>query len=74
MNRDILRGKWQQLKGGIKEQWGKLTEDDIQSAQGDYEQLVGKIQERYGYSREETERRMDDFLERQDRDMGIGRA
>ena len=74
MNRDVLRGKWNQLKGGIKEQWGKLTDDDIQAAQGDYEQLVGRIQERYGYSREENERRMDDFLERHGRDMDVGRA
>lgn len=82
MNRDILQGKWQQLKGGVKEQWGKLTDDDIQAANGNFDQLVGKIQERYGYSREESERRMDDFLDRQGRelnrdmpgDIGAGRA
>ncbi len=74
MNRDILQGNWKQLKGNIKEQWGKLTDDDMAAAEGNYDQLVGRIQERYGYSREETERRVNDFLDARSRDEGFGRA
>lgn len=74
MNRDILQGNWKQLKGNIKEHWGKLTDDDLAAAEGNYDQLIGRIQERYGYSREETERRLNDFLDARSRDMGFGRA
>jgi uncharacterized protein YjbJ (UPF0337 family) len=62
MNEDILKGKWNQFKGSVKEQWGKLTDDDITQAEGNYDQLVGRIQERYGYNREEAERQVDDWM------------
>ena len=46
MNEDILKGKWTQLKGHVKEQWGKLTDDEIDPLDGRRDQLVGKVQER----------------------------
>jgi len=51
-----LKGNWKQAKGWIKEQWGKLTDDDLDKIEGQREQLVGKIQERYGKARDEVER------------------
>jgi uncharacterized protein YjbJ (UPF0337 family) len=59
MNRDTLKGQWTQLKGKVREQWGKLTDDEIDQMQGNAEMLIGKIQERYGRSREEAEREFD---------------
>ena len=59
MNRDTLKGQWMQLKGKVREQWGKLTDDDLDQAQGNAEMLIGKIQERYGRNREEAEREFD---------------
>jgi uncharacterized protein YjbJ (UPF0337 family) len=59
MNQDILQGKWTQLKGRVKEQWGKLTDDDLDQIAGQSEQLVGKIQERYGIARDEAQRQVD---------------
>ena len=64
MNEDILKGKWKQLKGEVKSQWGKLTDDDLDRAEGDAEQLIGRVQERYGYQRDEAKREVDDFLNR----------
>ncbi len=61
MNRDQLQGNWRQLKGSIKSQWGKLTDDDLTRIEGDSEQLVGKIQERYGIGREEAERQFKEW-------------
>ncbi len=72
MNRDVLKGNWNQLKGTIKEQWGKLTDDDLKVAEGNYDQLVGRIQERYGYTRDEANRHLDEFLAKQDA-MPVGR-
>jgi uncharacterized protein YjbJ (UPF0337 family) len=43
MNKDTLKGQWTQLKGTVREQWGKLTNDDIDQIQGQSEQLVGKV-------------------------------
>jgi uncharacterized protein YjbJ (UPF0337 family) len=64
MNEDVLQGKWRQLKGEVKSQWGKLTDDDIDRAEGDTEKLIGRVQERYGYAREDAKREVDDFFRR----------
>ena len=50
-----VKGSWTQTKGAVKEQWGKLTDDDLMEIQGRREQLVGKIQTRYGISHEQAE-------------------
>jgi uncharacterized protein YjbJ (UPF0337 family) len=50
-----IKGSWTQTKGAIKEQWGKLTDDDLMEIQGRREKLVGKIQTRYGISHEQAE-------------------
>ena len=55
MNSDIAEGKWRQVKGSVKEKWGKLTDDDLQEVNGRFEKFCGKMQERYGMSREEAE-------------------
>jgi uncharacterized protein YjbJ (UPF0337 family) len=61
MNSDQLQGKWKQMKGSIKERWGKLTDDDIDIINGQNDQLVGRIQERYGIAKEEAQRQVDDW-------------
>jgi uncharacterized protein YjbJ (UPF0337 family) len=62
MNRDTLKGQWMQIKGKLREQWGKLTDDDVAEVQGNAEQLIGKLQERYGYARDHAERELDRWL------------
>jgi uncharacterized protein YjbJ (UPF0337 family) len=59
MNRDTFKGQWMQLKGQLRRQWGKLTDDEVDQIQGNAEILIGKLQERYGYSREEAERELE---------------
>jgi len=65
MNRDTLKGQWLQLKGKIRQQWGKLTDDEIDQMQGNTEMLIGKLQERYGYEREKAEQEVDRWLDDQ---------
>jgi uncharacterized protein YjbJ (UPF0337 family) len=65
MNADVFKGKWMQIKGEVKSQWGKLTDDDLDRVEGDTETRVGRVQERYGYAREEAKREVDSFLDRQ---------
>jgi len=62
MNDDILKGKWAQLKGKVKEQWGKLTDDEIDELDGRKDQLVGKVQERYGIARDQAARDVENWL------------
>ena len=50
-----IKGSWNTAKGAVKEQWGKLTDDDLMEIQGRRDQLVGKIQMRYGVSQEQAE-------------------
>ncbi|MBH9307309.1 CsbD family protein [Pseudomonas aeruginosa] len=64
MNSDVIKGKWKQLTGKIKERWGDLTDDDLQAADGHAEYLVGKLQERYGWSKERAEQEVLDFSDR----------
>jgi uncharacterized protein YjbJ (UPF0337 family) len=62
MNPEILRGRWNELKGDIRTRWGKLTDDDVMQVQGQAEKLIGMLQQRYGYKREQAEKEINDFL------------
>jgi len=61
MNDDRMEGNWKQFKGKVKEQWGKLTDDDLDVIAGRRDQLTGKLQERHGLARDEAERQIKDF-------------
>ncbi len=61
MNTDILEGNWKQLKGKVKEKWGKLTDDDLTTISGKRDQLVGKIQERYGVAKDDAEKQYSEW-------------
>jgi uncharacterized protein YjbJ (UPF0337 family) len=65
MNQDVLKGKWLQMKGEVRRQWGKLTDDDLDQIQGNAELMAGKLQERYGWGRDEAQREVDAFMRRQ---------
>jgi len=64
MNNDRTAGAWKQIKGKVKEQWGKLTDDDLDQLEGRSDQLAGKLQEHYGLAREEAERQAKEFRTR----------
>ena len=63
MNRNILEGKWKQLRGIVREKWGELTDDELDEIAGNSERLAGVLQEKYGYTQLEAERQIDEFLE-----------
>ncbi|GAB3469854.1 CsbD family protein [Polaromonas eurypsychrophila] len=64
MNKDQIEGNWTQFKGTVKEQWGKLTDDDLDIIAGKRDQLLGRIQERHGLAKEEAEKQLTAFQER----------
>ena len=64
MNWDRIEGNWKQFKGNVNEQWGKLTDDQLDRIAGKRDQLVGKIQENYGIARDEAERQVKDWENR----------
>ena len=55
MNKEIFEGKWHELKGKVKEKWGKLTDDEITRIGGDWEQMVGHLEKKYGYKKDQAE-------------------
>ena len=59
MNKDIVEGNWKQMRGHIKEWWGKLTNDDLDKINGRYDKLVGLIQQKYGYTKARAEQELD---------------
>lgn len=65
MNWDRIEGDWKQLKGNIKVRWGKLTDDQLDVINGKRDVLAGKIQEAYGISKEEAEKQLNEWQERQ---------
>lgn len=61
MNKDIIAGKWTQVKGKAKAQWGDLTDDVFDVADGNSEYLAGKLQEQYGWTRERADEEVSKF-------------
>lgn len=58
-----IEGQWEQFKGSVREQWGKLTDDDVDVIAGNRDQLIGKIRESYGKTQEEAEKEVDGWLD-----------
>jgi uncharacterized protein YjbJ (UPF0337 family) len=62
MNEDILKGKWNEIKGGVKEKWGKFTDDYLTTVEGKKEKLLGLLQQKYGYGKGKAEQEYKDFI------------
>ena len=60
MDKNVFKGNRKQLKGNVKKQWGKLTDDDLDVIDGDKDILIGKLQEKYGMTVEEAEKKVND--------------
>ena len=69
MNQDILEGNWKQIKGSVKEMWGRLTDDELDQIEGRRDRLVGILQERYGYTQLEAEEAITSFLDQFEADV-----
>ena len=61
MNWDRIQGAWREYKGKPKQQWGKLTDDDLDQIEGNREELAGRLQNRYGIAKDEAERQIDEW-------------
>jgi len=66
MDWNIIEGKWHELKGLAREEWGKLTNDELEEIGGKKDRLVGKLQQKYGYASEEAARQADEWAKHQD--------
>ena len=62
MNKDILKGNWNQVKGDLKQKWGELTDNDLAKVEGRIETLLGLLQEKYGYTKEKAKEEFDRFI------------
>ncbi len=63
-NRDVLQGKWKQIRGKVREHWAQIADHDLDKIAGKREQLVGLVQEKYGYTKERAEQDVDFFLKK----------
>lgn len=61
MNKDIFAGTWEEIKGKMKQTWGKLTEDDFKIIQGNHQEIYGKLQKHYGYTRDKIKQEIENF-------------
>lgn len=62
MTWDQIQGKWKQVKGSVRERWGRLTDSDFDQIAGNREKFIGRLQERYGYTREKAENELNEWL------------
>jgi uncharacterized protein YjbJ (UPF0337 family) len=62
-NRDVLVGKWKQVRGKVKQTWARLTDNDLDRISGRFDELIGVVQERYGYTRDQAEKEVTHFIE-----------
>lgn len=62
MNKDIIKGNWQTIKGKLKQQWGKFTDDEITTMEGNYDELIGNLQKKYGYHKDEAKTQIQNFI------------
>jgi len=65
MDWNRVEGNWKQFKGKVQEQWGKLTNDDLDTIAGRQDQLEGKIQERYGYAKDRVRKEVEEWYDNQ---------
>ncbi|HEV8342277.1 MAG TPA: CsbD family protein [Candidatus Binatia bacterium] len=66
MNREQFKGSWKQFKGELKKQWGKITDDDLLEAEGDYDKFLGIAQKRYGDQKDEVRKWADQWFDRRE--------
>lgn len=67
--KDVLLGKWHELKGQVRQQWGKLTDDDLGQLSGKTEELAGLLQQRYGYGKAQAENEINNWLSKLDQSI-----
>ena len=67
MDWNIIEGKWKELKGHAREQWGKLTDDELEEVAGKKDRLVGKLQQKYGYASDEADRQAEEWAKHIDK-------
>lgn len=68
MNWDQVEGKWKEMKGRVREKWGKLTDDELETIGGKRDKLAGILQQKYGMVKEEAEKQIAQFERTLDRD------
>ncbi len=61
MNNDTIKGNWNELKGKVRQAWGRLTDDEVAETKGNWEELSGKIQKTYGYTKDQAQEEVDKF-------------
>ncbi len=64
MNKDIIKGKWKEIKGKIKQQWGDITDDEITEMEGTHDELEGLLQKKYGYQKDEAQKKIKEFTDK----------
>ncbi len=61
MNNETIKGNWHELKGKVRQAWGRLTDDEVAETKGNWEELCGKIEKTYGYSKERAQQEVEKF-------------
>lgn len=64
MNTDMIKGKWQQIKGELQKTWGKITNDEWEATRGEKNAVSGLVQNKYGHSKEEVGKKLTELYDR----------
>lgn len=64
MQTSTMKTRWKDLAGHAKRHWGKLTDDDLMTLEGDRDRLISKIEERYELTKQDAEQQVDEWIAR----------
>lgn len=64
MNKDVIAGKWKEIKGDLRKAWGNITDDEWEQTKGDATKMAGILQQRYGFAKEEASEKVSSFMEK----------
>ncbi len=63
MNEDQAQGAWDKFTAKVKQEWGKLTDDEVKQAEGNKDELIARIREKYGDSKEAISKKFNELME-----------
>lgn len=68
MNEEQFSGKWKEIKGGFRNLWGRITDDELEQSKGNFTEILGLVEQRYGETKEEIKKKFDQMMKSFDND------
>lgn len=68
LSEEQIRGKWNEIKGGVRNLWGEITDDELEQTKGNIQAVSGIVEQKYGETKESIKHKMDRLMDSFDND------